>query len=135
MNVVGVALSLLIAADTDADTGRLRALARAGALTAAMTFGFVAVFGAFGLLAAPAADALARRMPWLSIGIGFVLVVLGECLLAGRNLSSFVPGLRRGPAVIRRFGPMVLFGMAFAVASLGCTIGPFLAVVAGPRPC
>jgi cytochrome c biogenesis protein CcdA len=124
-------LSLLIVGDTDVDTdgGRFRALMRAGVLTAAMTLGFTAVFGVFGTLAAPAADALARRLPWLSIVIGVMLVVLGGWLLAGRSLPSFVPGLRRGPAVTRRFWSMVLFGMAFAVASLGCTIGPFLAVV------
>jgi cytochrome c biogenesis protein CcdA len=124
-------LSLLIVGDSDVDSdgGRFRALVRAGVLTAAMTLGFVAVFGVFGMLAAPAADALARRLPWLSIVIGIVLAVLGGWLLEGRGLPSIVPGLRRGPAVTRRFWSMVLFGMAFAVASLGCTIGPFLAVV------
>jgi cytochrome c biogenesis protein CcdA len=124
-------LSLLIAGDSgdDPGAGRGRALGRAMVLTAAMTLGFVAVFGVFGALTAPVADALAGRLPWLSIAIGLVLVALGGWLLAGRAVPSFAPRLRRGPAVTRRFWSMVLFGMAFAVASLGCTIGPFLAVV------
>jgi cytochrome c-type biogenesis protein len=98
-------------------------------LTAAMTLGFVAVFGGFGLLAAPAADAVARRLPWLSIVFGVILVGLGVWLLAGRGLPSVVPGFARGPAVTRRFGSMMLFGAAYAVASLGCTVGPFLGMV------
>jgi cytochrome c-type biogenesis protein len=120
-------LSLLVVGD--APPGRLAAVGRALLLTAAMTLGFVAVFGGFGLLAAPAADAVARQLPWLSLAFGVLLVGLGAWLLAGRRLPSVLPGLARGPAVTRRFGSMVLFGAAYAVASLGCTVGPFLAVV------
>jgi cytochrome c biogenesis protein CcdA len=120
-------LSLLVVGDEP--PSRLAAVGRALLLTAAMTLGFVAVFGGFGLLAAPAADTLARRLPWLSIVFGVVLVGLGVWLLAGRRLPPLVPGFARGPAVTRRFGSMLLFGAAYAVASLGCTVGPFLAVV------
>ncbi|MEV4544407.1 cytochrome c biogenesis CcdA family protein [Micromonospora echinaurantiaca] len=104
-------------------------IGRALALTGAMTVGFVAVFGTFGLLAAPAADAVARRLPWVSILIGLALVAAGGWLLAGRQLPTFAPRLATGPMVRRRFTSMVLFGAAYAIASLGCTIGPFLAVV------
>jgi cytochrome c biogenesis protein CcdA len=122
-------LSLLVAGDQHGTPGRAAAVGRALLLTAAMTLGFVTVFGGFGLLAAPAADAVARRLPWLSIVFGAVLVGLGVWLLAGRGLPSLVPGFARGPAVTRRFGSMVVFGAAYAVASLGCTVGPFLGLV------
>lgn len=123
-------LSLLVLGERGQPAGgRPVALGRALVLTAAMTVGFVAVFGGFGLLAAPAADAVARRLPWLSIVIGLVLVALGGWLLAGRSLPSLLPAVGRGPEVTRRFGSMVLFGAAYAVASLGCTVGPFLGVV------
>lgn len=123
-------LSLLVVGDGPAVAGgRLAAVGRALVLTAAMTLGFVAVFGGFGLLAGPAADAVAQRLPWVSILIGLVLVGLGSWLLAGRELPSFAPKLARGPEVSRRFGSMVLFGAGYAIASLGCTIGPFLVVV------
>lgn len=123
-------LSLLVIDDeAHRAGGRLAPVGRALVLTAAMTVGFVAVFGAFGLLAGSVADAVAQRLPWVGIGFGLLLVVLGGWLLAGRQLPSFAPRLARGPAVSRRFGSMVLFGAAYAVASLGCTIGPFLATV------
>lgn len=104
-------------------------LGRALALTGAMTLGFAAFFGAFGLLAAPAADWLATRLPWVTIVIGIVLFGLGVWLLAGRELPSPVPKPGRAPDLRQRFWPMFGFGISFAVASLGCTIGPFLAVV------
>ena len=123
-------LSVLVLGDGPAaDRGPLAPVGRALALTGAMTVGFVAVFGAFGLLAGPAADAVARRVPWVSVLIGAALVVAGGWLLAGRQLPTLTPKPATGPAVRARFGSMVLFGAAYAVASLGCTIGPFLAVV------
>ncbi|MDM4718106.1 cytochrome c biogenesis protein CcdA [Micromonospora sp. WMMA1363] len=123
-------LSMLVVGDGPADTrGPLAPVGRALALTGAMTIGFVAVFGAFGLLAGPAADALASRLPWVSVAIGLALVAAGGWLLTGRALPTFAPRLASGPEVRRSFGSMVLFGAAYAIASLGCTIGPFLAVV------
>ena len=121
-------LSFLVLDESDGG-GRFRAVGRALLLTAAMTVGFVAVFGLFGLLAAPAADVIARHLPWVSVAIGLVLVALGGVLLAGRQLPTVGPRLGAGPAVTRRFGSMALFGASYAVASLGCTVGPFLAVV------
>ncbi|MCW6010578.1 cytochrome c biogenesis CcdA family protein [Micromonospora sp. CPCC 205371] len=121
-------LSFLIVDDTT-ESGRVRAAGRALTLTAAMTAGFVAVFGAFGLLAAPAADLVARHLPWVSIAIGLSLVVAGGWLLAGRQLPALGLKVGAGPQVSHQFGAMTLFGASYAIASLGCTIGPFLAVV------
>ncbi|NUT35083.1 MAG: cytochrome c biogenesis protein CcdA [Hamadaea sp.] len=119
----------LLVHDGEPDPPPARALGRAAGLTAAMTLGFVAVFGAFGLLAAPAASWLAERLPWLTIVIGVVLVAVGGWLASGRELPSPVPKLRQAPVLRRRVASMTLFGAAFAIASLGCTIGPFLGVV------
>jgi cytochrome c biogenesis protein CcdA len=124
-------LSLLVVGGPDeANTGgRLSLVARALGLSAAIALGFVAVFGVFGLLAAPIADAVAQRLPWLSVLIGLALAGLGGWLLLGRELPALRIGASRGPAIQRRFGSMVVFGASYAIASLGCTIGPFLAVV------
>ncbi|SBT36894.1 cytochrome c biogenesis CcdA family protein [Micromonospora auratinigra] len=123
-------LSVLVLGEGPAAArGPLAPVGRALALTAAMTTGFVAVFGAFGLLAGPAADAVAGRLPWVSVLIGAALVLAGGWLLAGRQLPTVTPRPASGPAVRARFGSMALFGVGYAVASLGCTIGPFLAVV------
>jgi cytochrome c-type biogenesis protein len=116
-------LSVLVSVD-GTRSGTAGAVGRALTATAAMTLGFVAVFGAFGLLAAPLADAVARAAPWIGIAFGLVLAALGLWLLAGRSLPTF----RRGPSP-GRAGSLLGFGMAYAIASLGCTVGPFLVIV------
>jgi cytochrome c biogenesis protein CcdA len=109
------------------------AVARALRCTAALTTGYVLVFGAFGLLLAPFAGRLRPTLPWLTVALGLALVAAGAWLAAGRSLPT--PATRLPAARLTRSVPsMVLFGAGYAVASLGCAIGPFLAiVVAGVR--
>jgi cytochrome c biogenesis protein CcdA len=105
------------------------AVGRALALTAAMTAGFVAVFGAFGLVLAPTAGLVQRQLPWFTIGFGLLLAVLGGWLVAGRQMPALPWKPSRAPRLTRSFASMALFGAAYALASLSCTIGPFLAIV------
>jgi cytochrome c biogenesis protein CcdA len=112
-------------------TGALTAVWRALAATMAMTFGFLAAFGAFGLLTVTVAAAVERFLPYVTIVIGISLVALGIWLLLGRDLTALTPralvaGRRRAPTA--RLGSMFGYGVGYAVASLSCTIGPFLAV-------
>jgi len=120
-------LSLLVIGDDS--PGRLEAVRRALASSAAMTAGFVAVFAAFGVLVTPLAGSLQQHLPWFTIVLGLLLAGVGGWLLTGRDL----PGLRlqpgRRPAVTRSVPSMAGFGVAYALASLGCTVAPFLAVV------
>ena len=111
--------------------GRAAAVARALTATAAMAAGFIAVFGGFGLLTVSAAATVQRYLPYVTVFIGIVLVVLGIWLLAGREItmsSGLTRGVRWAPTA--RLGSMVGYGVSYAVASLSCTIGPFLAVTA-----
>jgi len=116
-------LSLLVAGESRGGTVR-----RALASTAAMTAGFVTVFGAFGLAVAPAAGWIQERLPWLTVGLGVLLVAVGAWLAAGRSLPTPWRG-PRAPELRRTLPSMALFGVAYAAASLSCTIGPFLAIV------
>ncbi|MGP3983126.1 cytochrome c biogenesis CcdA family protein [Streptomyces sp. KR80] len=120
-------LSLLVLGD-DSPT-RTAAVGRALATTAAMTAGFTAVFALFGLAVAPVAGQVQQHLPWFTIVFGLLMAVLGGWLLAGRELPALLPKLRRAPAVTRSLPSMALFGGAYAIASLGCTIAPFLAIV------
>lgn len=120
-------LSLLVLGD-DSPT-RTAAVRRALAATAAMTVGFAAVFALFGLAIAPAAGQVQEHLPWFTIAFGLLLALAGAWLLTGRDLPALLPKLRRAPAVTRSAVSMALFGAAYAIASLGCTIAPFLAIV------
>ncbi|WP_207782011.1 cytochrome c biogenesis CcdA family protein [Phytoactinopolyspora limicola] len=109
---------------------RAAAIRRAMAFAAAMTAGFSVVFGGFGLLLSVSlsAGAIQRYLPWFTAFLGLVLLGLGIWLLTGRAL----PGLRfavRGPQLTRSAGSMTLFGAVYAIASLSCTITPFLITV------
>src|SRR3954471_15570311 len=117
-------LSVLIASD-QVTPGR--AVARALRCTIALTSGYVLVFGAFGLALTPVADAIQPRLPWVTVAFGLALAGLGGGLALGGALPAF-PGVR-APRLTGSAWSMVLFGMAYAIASLGCAAGPFLALV------
>lgn len=118
-------LTLLVAQDGPPGTGA--AVRRAGVMTAAMTAGFVAVFGTFGLVVVPAAVSVERFLPWATIVIGVALVAVGGWLLAGRELVVRTPRLT-GAAPSSSALSMAGYGVAYAVASLSCTVAPFLAM-------
>jgi cytochrome c biogenesis protein CcdA len=109
----------------------LRALSRALAATVAMTLGFLTVFGLFGLLTVSVASAVQQYLPYITVVLGIVLVALGIWLLLGRELTVLLPNpLARSArwAPTARLGSMYAYGVGYAIASLSCTIGPFLAV-------
>jgi cytochrome c-type biogenesis protein len=117
-------LTMVIA--TNQEASRVARLGRALAASALMTAGFVAVFGIFGLLSLPLRGVLQQYLPIVTVLVGVVMVVLGVLLLAGRQLTLLLPKPARG-APSTRIVSMAGYGVAFAVASLSCTIGPFLA--------
>ncbi|SDJ77539.1 Cytochrome c biogenesis protein CcdA [Nonomuraea maritima] len=115
-------LTLLI---NDQGAGPLR---RALVLSAAMTAGFVTVFGLFGSVVTVLAVSVGGQLPWATLVIGAILVGLGLWLLSGRELLLRLPGLATGRPTT---SPLSLYGygVSYASASLSCTVGPFLAVV------
>ena len=111
------------------DSSPLAAVGRALAATAAMAVGFLAVFSTFGLLALSVASRVQRYVPYVTVLIGIVLVALGAWLLAGRELAGLIPLSRSAKwAPTARIGSMFAYGVGYALASLSCTVGPFLAV-------
>lgn len=100
---------------------------RALMVSATLTAGFVAVFGLFGVAISPLALSIERYLPWATIVIGIGLVVMGGLLVAGREITLRLPKLGKGGRD-GGLGSMFLFGVSYAVASLSCTIGPFLAI-------
>lgn len=107
---------------------RLTALARAGAATVAMAAGFLTVFGMFGLVVAPLVASAQKYLPFATVVIGVLLLALGVWLLTGRDVNVVLPRLAAG-APTARLGSMYGYGIGYAVASLSCTVAPFLAVI------
>lgn len=101
---------------------------RAVGLTAVMTSGFVVVFAVFGLVVAPIASSVQQYLPWVTLATGVLLAAFGVVLVSGRDLK--IPGLQvRGRGLDGSVLSTFLYGVTYALASLTCTVGPFLAVV------
>jgi cytochrome c-type biogenesis protein len=110
--------------------GQPAAAVRAVRFAVGMTVGFVAVFGAFGAVVAPLAVSIERWLPYVTVAIGVALVAFGGWTLTGRSVG--LPGLAgRGTAPRATWASQVGYGITFALASLSCTVAPFLAVTAG----
>lgn len=108
-----------------------RALAALGVGLAASA-GFVLLFAVLGAAVSAGGRFLIGAMPWLAVGIGAGLVGLGLAMLAGHTpsvglLAHAVGRLRR--VGVGGAGGFFLFGVAFAGASLSCTLPIFLMVV------
>jgi cytochrome c biogenesis protein CcdA len=124
-------LLLVVRGERSGERRGLAPLARALAATVGMALGFLTVFGLFGALTISAAATVQRYLPYGTVVIGVVLVALGAWLLSGRELTALTPrplGPRWAPSL--RLGSMFSYGISYAMASLSCTIGPFLAVTA-----
>jgi hypothetical protein len=70
-------------------------------------------------------------MPYVTVVIGIALVALGIWLLSGRELTLLLPSrLSRSASTTptSSLGSMFRYGVGYAIASLSCTVGPFLAV-------
>jgi cytochrome c-type biogenesis protein len=105
-------------------------VAQALRVGAAVSAGFLAVFAVAGTLVELTSLPVYENMPWVSIVIGVALAVLGLAMLGGFEVNVALPRLDRGGRR-RTVGSMFVFGMSYAIASIGCTLPLFLGAVAG----
>lgn len=103
-------------------------LGRGLAVGGAMTAGVMIVFGIIGAFWSAVSEFVGERLPWVIVGLGVLLVILGIAMIAG-----FVPMVRL-PKLATSSGSQsawsaFVFGVSYGVASLSCTIGPFIGTV------
>lgn len=106
-------------------------VARAMVVGGTVTAGFVLLFTVAGVTIGAGARALVEWLPWIALGLGAALVLAGGYRLAGGSIHSAVPErlashLGAGERGVRGY---LLFGLAYGLASLSCTLPIFLAVV------
>jgi cytochrome c biogenesis protein CcdA len=121
-------LSYFLGLEDGEAPGTERAIGRALAVSGVMTAGFVTVFALMGLVVTQVSSRVQRHLPWVTIVIGLGLVALGVAAIGGRNISIRLPKLQKGTGS-RELSSMLLFGISYALSSLSCTIGSFLAAV------
>ena len=115
--------------DSDADVPRA-SIAQAVRVAGAVAAGFLAVFALAGTAVRLTSLPVYEAAPWISIVIGLGLLALGLAMLVGFELNVRLPRLDRGGRE-RTVRSMFVFGVSYAIASIGCTLPVFLGPVAG----
>ena len=97
-----------------------------GALVSA---GFLGLFALASLPVSFGVALVARAIPWAGLATGALLALAGLLALSGRRIALplhlNIPVKRE-----RRLGAMLLFGVGYGAASLGCTLPLFLTLIA-----
>jgi cytochrome c biogenesis protein CcdA len=103
---------------------------RALVVGSAVSAGFVAVFLVVGVITETINTWLLSNARYATVVIGTVFVALGVAMLAGYRPRFATPHLDAGGRT-RSVGSMFVYGLAYAVASLGCAMPLFLVTVFG----
>lgn len=115
-------------ASDDEQPSTAASIGRALKVSGAMTAGFLVVFGTMGLLWGSIRTFLQPNLPFITIGIGALVVTLGIAMLAGFEPTVGLPKLELSVGS-RQLSSMFLYGISYAVASLSCTLPLFAGVL------
>jgi cytochrome c biogenesis protein CcdA len=115
--------------DSDAEVPQA-SVAQAVRVACAVAAGFLTVFALAGMAVRLTSLPVYEAAPWISIVIGLGLLALGLAMLVGFELNVRLPRLDRGGRE-RTVRSMFVFGVSYAIASIGCTLPVFLGPVAG----
>src|SRR6266545_2477712 len=103
------------------------------AVSLAVAAAFTALFGAVGAVFSLGSWFIVRSLPWVGLGVGVLLIVVGGVFLGGGAIRSSVPermASKLGPTARRaRIRGYAAFGLAYGLASLGCALPLFLALL------
>ena len=104
-------------------------LRRALVVSSGISIGFLAIFFVIGVISRLFTQWIELNAKYASLAIGIVLVIGGARMLTGWTPKFAVPQL--GGVQTKTFRATVVYGVAYAVASIGCTIGFLTTAVFG----
>lgn len=125
-------LGLYLQGNLEASDTRGGRLGRACQVSVAVTSGFAVLFGVVGTAIGLGTRSLTSAFPWIGLATGFLLVLVGAWSWFGGTIYS-----RLGERVSQRVAlgangglrGYFVFGLAYGLASLSCTLPIFLAVL------
>ena len=120
-------LSFFLGVEGQGDDARA-GLSRALAVGLSVSAGFAVTFLVIDQVIRHVTGNVLDWSPWVSIVIGFGVAALGTALVAGKELRIRLPRLDRG-GQDGSFRSMALYGVSYAVVSLGCTLPTFSAYI------
>jgi len=106
-------------------------IVRALIVSVSTSAGFIAVFLVVGTIARLFTNSLVDNAKYVSLVIGVALIVFGCFMLAGWRPKFAMLQIGQGQERTQTVRSMFGFGVAYAVASLGCTIPLFINVIFG----
>ena len=115
-------------AEQDSDNNA--SVAQALKVGAVVSSGFLVVFGTTGLLINAGVRSIIDWIPFVALGVGVVMIVLGIAMFRGFELKIGFLKVEQG-ANSRDNKSVFTFGVSYALASLSCTLPVFLSVVVG----
>lgn len=108
-------------------------LSRSIGIAAVVGATFTALFGAVGAVFEMGSAPIVRALPWIGLGVGVLLVMIGGLALSGWHIAPGTPqrlaarmGRGAGTPGMRGYAA---FGLAYGAVSLGCTLPLFLALM------
>ena len=104
-------------------------LRRALVVSSGISIGFLAIFFVIGVISRLFTQWIELNAKYASLAIGIVLVIGGARMLTGWTPKFAVPQL--GGVQTKTFRATVVYGVSYAVASIGCTIGFLTTAVFG----
>jgi cytochrome c biogenesis protein CcdA len=111
-----------------ADGTQRASMRRALVVSASVSAGFMLVFLVAGSIVHLSTTWIAENAKYATAVIGVALIVLGVAMLFGYRLPITTPRLDAGGRT-RTVWSMFVYGIAYAIASISCTIGLFVASV------
>ena len=109
-------------------------LTKAVLVSLVITGGFLLLFGTAGVVISAGGQLIGRFAPWVALAIGGLLVLFGIAMLLGHHITTSLAvrlaGRLGNPGKVSVWG-FFIFGVAYATASLSCTLPVFLIVVGG----
>ena len=126
-------LALYMASSSETKANHvLSRFGRALLISTTLTAGFVVLFGVVGLVITAGARQIITLMPWSGLIVGTVLTLAGAWLLSGGNIyTTIAHRIARNlgdPTTVNAKG-FFFFGISYGIASIGCTLPIFLAVL------
>lgn len=124
-------VSYFLGLESEDETNMAKNVIRALAVGLTMTLGFMVVFGTVGILTSTilSEGTISSNLPYATIAFGILMVPLGIAMTRGFEPKIRLPRLQAG-GKSSQLTSVFLFGVSYAIVSVSCTIGIFLAVVA-----
>ena len=100
-----------------------------------VSLGFVAIFSLIGFIVSYIGRGILRYVGWFDLFIGFLLIILGVIYLFNLNAKINLNKLTilgeklKSNKLKNKYLSFFLYGVGFAIASLGCTLPIFLLIV------